>query len=179
MKNKKIYIILAIFLIFIIVFVGIANYIDTARVTTGHEPKFCIKVIAQDGSKVTYWGLGYKVIRYVGVSPDEPYENNIGAKMGNWWMQYDLPVGKYSIVEYNGKTIEITNNDDVAILENILVNSKYDLGLCDGINTYKITLNHEIYYIKEACMEIQKGDKQAGITEQDLNTILKIIENYE
>lgn len=31
-----------------------------------------------------------KVIRYVGVSPNEPYESNIGAKMGSWFMKYEL-----------------------------------------------------------------------------------------
>ena len=39
----------------------ITNYIDSGRVTTGHEPKYCIKIVNNDGSKVTYWGLGYKV----------------------------------------------------------------------------------------------------------------------
>ena len=41
----------------------------------------------------------------------------------------------------------------------------------------KITLNNEVYYIKEDCKEIQKGNKQAKITDEDLNTINNIISN--
>ena len=75
--KKKIGIGIGIFLILLIIGGIITNYADSGRVSTGHEPKYCIKVVSDDGSKVTYWGLGYKVIRYVGVSPNEPYENNI------------------------------------------------------------------------------------------------------
>ena len=89
---KKICISVGIVLIGLIAMGIITNYIDSGRVTTGHEPKYCIKIVNNDGSKVTYWGLGYKVIRYVGVSPNEPYESNIGVKMGNWFMKYKLPI---------------------------------------------------------------------------------------
>ena len=90
--KKKICIGVWIFLIILIVAGIITNYADSGRVTTGHEPKYCIKIVSNDGSKVTYWGLGYKVIRYVGVSPNEPYESNIGVKMGNWSMKDELPI---------------------------------------------------------------------------------------
>mgnify|MGYP000476487931 CR=1 FL=1 len=30
------------------------NYIDSGRVTTGHEPKCCIKIVCYDRSKITY-----------------------------------------------------------------------------------------------------------------------------
>ena len=72
--KKKICIVAGITLIILIVAGIITNYADSGRVTTGHEPKYCIKIVSNDGSKVTYWGLGYKVIRYVGVSTNEPYE---------------------------------------------------------------------------------------------------------
>ncbi len=89
MKKKSILII--IFVIIAIFIIGvITNYIDSARVKTNQEPKFCIKTINHQGNKVTYWGLGYKVIRYVGVSPNEPYKSNIGVKKGNWFMKYEL-----------------------------------------------------------------------------------------
>ena len=61
--KKKICIGIGIILIILIVAGIITNYADSGRVTTGHEPKYCIKVVSHDGSKVTYWGLGYKVIR--------------------------------------------------------------------------------------------------------------------
>ena len=98
------------FIIVIITALGIiTNWIDSARVGTNNEPKYCIKSISEDGRKITYWGLGYKVIRYVGVSPNEPYQNNIGVKIGNWFMKYELPIDS----EYNKeKDISINSIDD-------------------------------------------------------------------
>ena len=174
--KKKIGIIIGIFVIVLIVIGIITNYLDSGRVTTGHEPKYCIKIVSNDGSKVTYWGLGYKVIRYVGVSPNEPYENNIGVKMGSWFMKYELPKADIIEIEYEGHTIKVTDIKDIGVIENILLNSKYDREICDGISTHKIVLNNEVYYIKESCKEIQKGDKQSKITENDLNTITNIFE---
>ncbi len=173
--KKKIGIGIGIFLILLIILGIITNYADGGRVSTGHEPKYCIKVVSNDGSKVTYWGLGYKVIRYVGVSPNEPYESNIGAKMGSWFMDYELPKSNTIEIEYEGQTITITDMKDIGTIENILLNSKYDGEICDGINTHKIVLNNEIYYIKESCKEIQKGDKQATISAEDLELINNII----
>ena len=175
--KKKIYIGAGIILVILIVAGIITNYADSGRVTRGHEPKYCIKIVSNDGSKVTYWGLGYKVIRYVGVSPNEPYENNIGVKMGSWFMNYDLPNEKVITIEYEGKTIEINNYDDINKIYNILVNSKYNSEICDGINTHKIIIDNEVYYLKESCQEIQKGDKQSKISKEDLDTILKIIDS--
>lgn len=109
MKNKRLLIIGSILIVILIIVGVITNYIDSGRVTTNHEPKFCIKTISNDGGKVTYWGLGYKVIRYVGVSPNEPYESNIGVKMGSWFMKYELPIDN----EKNNETnIDIKELDD-------------------------------------------------------------------
>ena len=173
--KKKIGISIGILVIVLIVAGIITNYSDSARVTTGHEPKCCIKVVSNDGSKVTYWGLGYKVVRYVGVSPNEPYESNIGVKMGNWFMKYELPKADIIEIEYEGQIITITDIKDIGIIENILLNSKYNGEICNGINTHKIILNKDIYYIKESCKEIQKGNKQATISTEDLETINNII----
>ena len=89
--KKKIIISISIILILLLGFGIYSYYIDSARVRNNVEPKFTIKTISYDGNKVTYWGLGYKVIRYVGVSPKEPYQSNIGVKMGSWFMTYELP----------------------------------------------------------------------------------------
>ena len=111
---KKICISIGIVLIGLITMGIITNYIDSGRVTTGHEPKYCIKIVNNDGSKVTYWGLGYKVIRYVGVSPNEPYENNIGVKMGSWFMRYELEQ-KLSAKEINNYIINyLEDNNDIS-----------------------------------------------------------------
>lgn len=119
--KKKICIGVGILLMILIVAGIITNYIDSGRVTTGHEPKYCIKIVNNDGSKVTYWGLGYKVIRYVGVSPNEPYESNIGVKMGKWFMKYKLPIDSEFNKENNSNisnlndfyNTELTKNRDI------------------------------------------------------------------
>ena len=119
--KKKICIGVGILLMILIVAGIITNYIDSGRVTTGHEPKYCIKIVNNDGSKVTYWGLVYKVIRYVGVSPNEPYESNIGVKMGNWFMKYELPIDSEFNKENNSSisnlndfyNTELTKNRDI------------------------------------------------------------------
>ena len=119
--KKKICIGVGILLMILIVAGIITNYIDSGRVTTGHEPKYCIKIVNNDGSKVTYWGLGYKVIRYVGVSQNEPYESNIGVKMGNWFMKYELPIDSEFNKENNSSisnlndfyNTELTKNRDI------------------------------------------------------------------
>ena len=175
--KKKIGISIGIFVIILIVVGIITNYSDSSRITTRHEPKYCIKVVGNDGSKVTYWGLGYKVIRYIGVSPNEPYENSIGIKMGSWFMKYELPKADIIEIEYEGQTVTVNDIKDIGIIENILLNSKYNGEICNGINTHKIILNNDVYYIKESCKEIQKGNKQAKITDEDLNTIKGIIDN--
>lgn len=68
----------------------VTSYIDSARVRNSIEPKFAIKITTDGGNKVTYWGLGYKVIRYPSVSPNEPYKNNLGVRYGSWFMRYEL-----------------------------------------------------------------------------------------
>ena len=76
MKNKVIGIIIVI-----LVIIGLAtSYMDSARVRNGVEPKFTIKVVDTSKNKITYWGLGYKVVRYVSVSTNEPYKNNLKVK---------------------------------------------------------------------------------------------------
>ena len=88
--KKKILVIAGIALTILVVAGLITSYIDSARVRNGVEPKFTIKIVSEYGNKVTYWGLGYKVIRYPGVSPNEPYKNNRGIKYGSWFMKYKL-----------------------------------------------------------------------------------------
>ena len=126
MKKKGLIMTISVLLILIIVSF-ITKYIDTANVTTGHEPECCIKIVSKDGSKVTYWGLGYKVVRYVGVSPDEPYKNNIGVKMGSWFMKYEKSTNVVLDVKAFGtdNTFKISEKADVDFITQLLKNSKY------------------------------------------------------
>lgn len=88
--KKKILSIIIIVTSLLIITGLITSYIDSARVRNAVEPKFTIKIITDNGKKVTYWGLGYKVIRYPSVSPKEQYKNNRGVKYGSWFMSYSL-----------------------------------------------------------------------------------------
>ncbi len=89
--KKKIFIFLCI-LAAVLVWAGlVTSYIDSARVRNAVEPKCTLKIVSDDGSRITYWGLGYKVVRYTSASADEPYENNIGVRYGSWFMKYPAP----------------------------------------------------------------------------------------
>ena len=88
--KKKVIIIISAITIFILLAALITSYLDGARVRNNKEPKFTIKLTDKTGNKITYWGLGYKVIRYPSVSPNEPYKNNRGVKYGTWFMTYNL-----------------------------------------------------------------------------------------
>jgi len=48
--KKKICIVLGVILVAIIIIGIITNYVDSGRVGTGHEPKYCIKIVNYDGS---------------------------------------------------------------------------------------------------------------------------------
>jgi len=89
MGKKGLFIIGIIFVILIVTGL-VTSYLDGAKVRNGVEPKHVIKIVSESGSKVTYWGLGYKVVRYPSVSPNEPYKNNRGVKYGSWFMKYEL-----------------------------------------------------------------------------------------
>lgn len=87
--KKRLFIILSILPVLLISTSLVTSYLDSARVRNSVEPKYTFKIVSEDGSKVTYWGLGYKVIRYPSVSPNEPYKNNRGVKYGSWFMKYE------------------------------------------------------------------------------------------
>ena len=124
MKNKKILIILSIVFILLIAVGLVTSYMDSARVRNGVEPKFTIKITTDGGNKITYWGLGYKVVRYPAVSPKEPYKNSLGVKYGSWFMNYKLSNYKSIDVELmtEGETIKIKRTSDVEFIVNLLLN---------------------------------------------------------
>ena len=164
MKKKGLIITICVLVVLIIASL-ITKYIDTANVSTGHEPECCIKIVSQDGGKVTYWGLGYKVVRYVGVSPNEPYESNIGVKMGSWFMKYEDPTNVILDVKSFGtnNTFQISKKADVDFVANLLKYSKYTDERCDGIIDYAITYDDYTYNVLISWKEIRKGNKQAKI----------------
>ena len=177
MKKKFIII---VFIIILLLAGLVTSYIDSARVRNGVEPKFAIKIASYDGNKITYWGLGYKVIRYPAVSPKESFKSSLGVKYGSWFMKYEL--SNYDILDVellmDGKTVKVSKTRDIEFIIGLLEDSKYINEVCDGINSHKIVLNNETYYIKDGCKEIQKGKKQAKISDADFEKLMKIIQDY-
>ena len=107
--KKKIFIILGIFIVMLVTAALVTHYADSARVRNSVEPVHTIKIVSEDGNKVTYWGLGYKVIRYPSVSPNEPYKNNRGVKYGSWFMDYELPDTESDISKLQEKYPQLFN----------------------------------------------------------------------
>lgn len=178
--KKKTLIITGI-IISILVIIGLfTSYVDSARVRNGVEPKHVIKIITDGGNKVTYWGLGYKVVRYPSVSPKENFKSSIGVKYGSWFMNYKLSNHEDIEVELltEGKTIIVSRTRDIEFIVSLLRDLKYINELCEGINTHKIKIEDEIYFIKESCKEIQKGSKQAELSTEDLKRFLEIVDYY-
>ena len=177
MKKKFI---IAVFIIILVVAGLVTSYIDSARVRNGVEPKFAIKIASYDGNKITYWGLGYKVIRYPAVSPKESFKSSLGVKFGSWFMKYEL--SNYDILDVellmDGKTVKVSKTRDIEFIIGLLEDSKYINEVCDGINSHKIVLDNETYYIKDGCKEIQKGKKQAMISDADFEKLMKMIQDY-
>ena len=178
MKKKGLIITISVLVILFIACL-ITKYIDTANVSTGHEPECCIKIVSADGGKVTYWGLGYKVVRYVGVSPNEPYENNIGVKMSSWFMKYEDPTNVILDVKSfeTNNTFQISEKTDVDFVANLLKNSKYIDEPCDGIIDYAITYDDYTYNVLVSCKEIRKGNKQAKISDKDMAELERVLVN--
>ena len=176
MKKKGLIITICVLVVLIIASL-ITKYIDTANVSTGHEPECCIKNVSQDGGKVTYWGLGYKVVRYVGVSPNEPYESNIGVKMGSWFMNYEKPTNVILDIKSFGTNniFQISEKEDVDFITNLLKHSKYIGEPCDGIIDYAITYDDYTYDVLISCSEIRKGNKQAKISDKDMEELERIL----
>lgn len=113
--KKKTLIIIGIILFLLFVLGLVTSFKDNARVRTGIEPKYTIKIKNSDGSKITYWGLGYKVIRYISVSPNEPFKNNSGVKYGSWFMSYKKPekIDINEIQDYINNYFENAKDEDL------------------------------------------------------------------
>jgi len=136
--KKKVLIVTGIILAILVVAGLITSYADSARVRNGVEPKFTIKIVTDGGNKVTYWGLGYKVVRYPSVSPNEPYKNNRGVKYGSWFMKYELEEEEES--KYTNNKIEVIKpeNYDTVMFNKYLERDNRTIYLAGNIG--------EVYY---------------------------------
>ncbi len=168
----------------VIIILGLIFFaVDYNRVQEEEKPLFCIQHpagIIMDGGTVEYFGLGYKVIDFNRVNG---YDE---MKIGSWLMKYEDFEKEYNnYIDDTNITIKgyinlpnITiEGEDALILKQILSDFVYDGELCNGIYSYEIIINDEEHYmVKRDCKAIEKGDKQADITEEQLNSIEEIIE---
>lgn len=159
--KKSLIIIISVILIIIIFGIFTSCY-DKSRVNNNLEPKFTIKIINKEGNKITYWGLGYKVIRYVGVSPNEPFKNNIGVKFGSWFMEYELPQKNDDSKKYE----QIKENVKIAVEKSLKVQypscpikDVYDENLKAGGRHYNSSFLISNGYIKKS--ELLDVDNQS------------------
>ena len=175
---KVVLIILGVIVIFGLIFFTV----DYNRVKNGKNPIFCINIaIANDGGTMEYLGLGYKVIDF------NRLDGYDAIKIGTWSMKYEDFEEEYNSHISNTKVI-VNNYDNIPsititgeealIIKQILNGFTYNNELCDGIYSYEIIINEEEHYmVKQDCTAIEKGNKQADITEEELKTIENIIEN--
>ena len=180
-KGIKIFlIVLGVIIILGLIFFGV----DYNRVKNGDNPIFCIRNLAgiyMDGGTIEYFGLGYKVIDFNMLNG---YDE---IKIGSWFMKYKDFENEYNDYVSNTKVIvndydnipSITiTGEDALIIKQILNEFTYNSELCNGIYSYKITIDdEEDYMVKRDCMAIEKGSKQTEITKITLESIENIIEN--
>ncbi len=169
----------------VIIILGLVFFaIDYNRVQKQEKPLFCIQHpagVIMDGGTVEYFGLGYKVIDFNRLNG---YDE---IKIGSWFMKYEDFENEYNsyvddtkviVNGYNNMPNITITGEDALILKQILNDFTYDGELCNGIYSYEIIIDDKDHYmIKRACMAIEKGNKQAEITEEELKTIEGIIDN--
>ena len=171
----------------VIIILGLIFFaVDYSRVQNHEKPIFCINyATANDGGTKEYLGLGYKVIAF------NRLDGYNEIKIGPWTMKYEDFEDEYkeygSAVEeidpevvingYNNMPYITITGEDTTKIKQILDGFSYDGELCDGIYSYEIIINDEEHYmVKQDCKAIEKGDKQADITEEELKSIEDIIE---
>lgn len=169
----------------VIIILGLVFFaIDYNRVQKQEKPIFCIQNpagVIMDGGTVEYFGLGYKVIDFNMLNG---YDE---IKIGSWFMKYEdfenefknyIANTKVIVNGYNNMPNITITGEDALIIKQILNDFTYDGELCNGIYSYEIIIDDKDHYmIKRACMAIEKGNKQAEITEEELKTIEGIIDN--
>lgn len=86
-KHKVLLIILTfLFLIFLVTFT-----IDYKRIKNNMHPLFMI-MTSEHGTKYTYLGFGYKMLKDTSVSPFEPLSSSKEIRFGFWFFTWKVPV---------------------------------------------------------------------------------------
>ena len=82
-------------------------------------------------------------------------------------------------IKHNGKKIQITKQNDIDTIKNILLSSKFDEGSTDSMISFIITINNEDYCFKNQGKTVTKDDnKEAYLSDENSNKILNILNEY-
>lgn len=105
---KKVFAVVLVFVISIVAIGSITAIIDGIRFKNEKEPIFVIKTVSKSPLKVTYKGLGYKVVRIPMVTELEPYRNYADAKFGSWFMDFEPEevIPNHTLLEIVDRTTE-------------------------------------------------------------------------
>ena len=183
---KKVLKIFVIIVGIIIILAIVFFTVDYNRVKRQEKPIFCISNPAGvylDGGTIEYYGLGYKVIDF----------NRLGGydeiKIGSWFMDYNdfaeeyekepglIPVEQREITGLDIESSITINGEDYNTIKNILEGENYNQEMCQGINKYTIKINGgETYFIKSDCNGVVKNEKQAEISDVDLQQLEDVIQ---
>jgi hypothetical protein len=107
MKFKRTIIIVTIAIVLFLSFF-ITDYVRTVN---NQSPVFSIPILRlKDGGSIEYFGLGYKVIKYVFIQEDGTKEETY--KIGTWLMRFNNPLKAHQNVSENDTTtsVNISNN---------------------------------------------------------------------
>lgn len=98
-------------LICILIILGVIFFfVDKGRVDDKRAPMFATKMISKDEKKVTYLGLGYKVVAYPENSVYENFADHKAVKIGSWFMNFKIKEdGK---IENKEENVEINSPED-------------------------------------------------------------------
>ena len=75
-----------------------------------------------------------------------------------------------------GNVVEIKLLKDRATLTNFIENQKYIDEVCEGIPDYNIIIDGKNYYIKSTCSGIRFENHDAHLSNDDMQSIMQIIE---
>ncbi len=103
--------IIALILVLIFAFGVFSAVFDGIRIKNNKEPVFVVEKVSENNLTITYYGLGYKIIRHLQYSNLEPFENNIDVKIGTWFLKY-----KREEVEITDAIFDIV---DLTVVENL------------------------------------------------------------
>lgn len=108
--NKKTLILIIVSVV--IILANIFGIIDYNRIKNGEMPIFMIAQHDKSGPEISYYGLGYKLVRNPGISYKEKIYMDNYVKFGYWFYTKKIDINKPQINYINKFEIEFTKKCD-------------------------------------------------------------------